>query len=284
MRFFFWLYKLHPANNIFENVGLPPKFGNNPDKDYLEIHFYDLTTNILLDTVRFNVSDGQANGYIYKRVTPDQNDADELVVVVARLIEDGRMVLLPAFYDVVVNFFSQEVGNLYTRPLQITQVSDSRTELVVDFKDTNRDAATLREIKEFVDPSIRIEDLVALVKQLFRDAVLETVDEDEDIEASDIIAEFALQQPVNHEILFNSDNYANEAIIVEEEIARFLRQGNLNDKLPSVYYFMYQKLLQRVAAGDRRIQVDEFNQMANESVDLAFAEARSSFPITVDIT
>jgi len=273
---------------IYERTGIPTDFAEDLQRDFVEFNFYDLNSNALLETVTLTALENYENNYIYRRVTPDTNDADELVVRTSQMVKDGVLRLSPGYYNVVVNFFSHEVGRVYSRPLRIVEgaISNSRKEIVVeypmDFTDEER-AAARNEIREFVVPSMDIEDLIALVKQIFRDSSDETATDVEELTASDITQEYSERNPTQYQVLYNSPYYKNEAMITTEETEAYLQSGRLGDKLPTVYYFLYEELLQSLRRGDRRIQMSEMSVYIRNAIRRAYAEARSRFPNTVQV-
>jgi hypothetical protein len=121
------------------------------------------------------------------------------------------------------------------------------------------------------------------VKQIFQDASAETTSPDESITNEDVDGRFQENYPDQHEMLYNSSLYVNESIIVDDETALFLKNANLNDKIPSVYYFLYQQLIEALSGGDRRIQLEEMERYIEIAVDLAYAESRSRFPNTIEV-
>jgi len=271
---------------IYEKTGIPTDFAEDLKRDFVEFNFYDLNSNALLETVTLTAAHNYDKNYIYRRVTPDTTDVDELVVRTRAMIDDGILRLSPGYYNVVVNFFAHEVGRVYGRPLHILEVSKSRKEMVVEyaqpFSEVER-ALARDEIREFVVPSMDIEDALALVKQIFQDSSDETATSAEELTTSDILSAYSQTYPSQYEALFNSSHYRNEAIIVEEETETFLTEGRLGDKLPTVYYFLYDELLNSLNRSDRRIQLTEMQIYIKNAIRRAFAEHRTRFPKTIQV-
>ena len=65
---------------IYETSGIPTDFGVDLKNDFIEFNFYDLNSNALLEVVTITARQNYENNYIYRRTTPDEDDADELVV------------------------------------------------------------------------------------------------------------------------------------------------------------------------------------------------------------
>lgn len=275
---------------IYESK-VPTDFGDDLKRDFIEFNFYDLNSNALIETVTITGAENYEHNYVYRRITPSETDpngtdSEELVVRTRQMIDDQVLRLSPGYYNVSVNFFSHEVGRVYRRPLRVVETSKSRKEIIVEyaqpFSDEERPLAR-NEIREFVVPSMRLDDLLALVKQIFQDTAEETTTDAEDLTSEDVITRYSEQYPSQYNRLFNSGPDRNEAMIAEDETAGFLKSANLNDKLPSVYYFLYDELIASYGRNDRRVQLDEMKVYIRNAIRRAFAESRSRFPKTVQV-
>ncbi|MEK9767341.1 MAG: hypothetical protein VW683_00355 [Betaproteobacteria bacterium] len=262
----------------------PVKFGIR-NSDFVEFHFYEKNSNALVQTFRLNTKELQENDFMYVRQYGDNPEDNEAVVNVRKLIDAGELIVAPGYYNVMVYFMAREVGDLYKRPLSLSKISPNRKEVVLEFKQNFNESQrqyVRREIREFVEPSMQIQDAVALVKQMFGDALDNTGTEAETLTQSDIENRFREISPQHYAKLYENPAYAPEKLVVIEETQQFIKDGLLQDQLLCVYTELYNFLLDAQSRGDRRIQVSQMDFYINRAIDIVFNATKQRFPATVD--
>ena len=148
--------KAFPVSRIAESVNdtdiiigrQPGEFGFAAT-DNIELHFYD-NANRLIGSVGIPVSSGIISSRTV--ITPNSPKEEKIVIDMTRVQKELGLLIPPGTYSVILNFFSDEIGSLTNRKLNIQEVSPSRTELRLGFDQFG--SVEQNELFEFVQPSV----------------------------------------------------------------------------------------------------------------------------------
>ena len=154
-----------PTDNIISDVIDNGEIGVDSQKDNLEIHLYTRDSNELVKSARIPLNEGLL--YIRNEFRNDiiqfglemwnpERPEDSLIVKYLPDVPAG-------YYNVVINFFSDELGSLNNVNWQISEISPSRTELLIEPIGEVDDA----QYDQFAQDSIHIEEFSRIWATLF---------------------------------------------------------------------------------------------------------------------
>lgn len=233
---------------------VPASFAFDKD-DNIEIHFYTIPGNQLLLSTVVTMNDD-----ILKTHIVSYNDGtykNYIRIDFTKLFINKEILLVPSDYRVVLNIFSDEIGNYTERKLNLDIISNSRTEVQLSFNNTIDDVSreeNLYLLKEFVEKSFNKTDAVGVAEKIFISGV-NLKDSDEGVTATNII-----------------DNIEVGGIqTTEDTIDRIdrieLRQvfeTQLNDFVQYLFKYIREEI---VIKGDDRIQKDEYQELIKKVVN-----------------
>lgn len=241
------LYELIPASfgyDIFDNI---------------EIHFYSLIDNSLVTSLLINADDSEI---LKSHVVTYEDDTfkNYIRIEFTRLFEKNDIILPPGDYNIVLNFFANEVGEYNDRKLYIQRISDSRTEIQLEFfgtDDLEKREENINDLREFLEPSFPRAVAIGVAEKIFKSGV-ELGDPDEGITYSNLLNN--LEVPELNQLYSNTlDRIRRLPPRVEDDM-----EDSINDFLPRLYEKIREQIVIR---GDRRIQEDEFVEFIDNAVD-----------------
>lgn len=133
------------------------------EKELVEMHLYEESTNRLVKSAYIPLSSGLISARVYAQGTAPQDQA--IVFEMTEITRQYFPTVKPGIYNITINFFSNMVGSVDDR-LVIETVSPSRTEIVVAFPQEPT-AEQLNDIAEFVPPSVNKRLAQGIIEQLF---------------------------------------------------------------------------------------------------------------------
>lgn len=227
--------------------------------DNIEVHFYTVPDNtLLLSLVVRTDEDDVLKSHIVTYA--DESFRNYLRIDFTRLFEKNNVILLPGDYKIVMNFFSDEIGSYTDRRLFIDEISESRTEVQLQFFSTNNlveRQENIRDLKEFVEPSFPKPVAIGVAEKIFRSGVTLN-DENEGITYSGILNNFEIPQTTQ------TIENTIERIRRLSPDAETLVESSINQFL----LYLYDRIREEIVLmGDRRIQEDEFNDFIETVVD-----------------
>jgi len=154
------------ATNINDQIILeidPAEFAYESN-DIAEMHLYESSTNRLVASAYIPLSTGLISARVY--ATENQTYTQAVVFEMTEITHRYFSHVKPGLYDATVNFFANMVGSVDDK-LIINKISPSRQEIVVTFPSPPT-AAQLRDIQEFVPPSVNKRLAQAIIEQLFK--------------------------------------------------------------------------------------------------------------------
>jgi hypothetical protein len=148
--------------------------------DNIEIHFYSIPKNILLTSLTVNVREEDIlKSHIVSYA--DGTQKNYIRIDFTELFNKNRTTLVPGNYKMVLNFFSNIIGDINDKKMLIEMISDSRTELQLKFRDTadvELIQKNMMELREYVIPTYNSQEIIRILEQIF---VTGTSLQDEDI-------------------------------------------------------------------------------------------------------
>jgi hypothetical protein len=140
----------------------PADFGFTVN-DNIEIHFYSKLTAGLVFSQRIDLTDDILGIRTIDYV--DNKFRNYITFDFNKYIELYPLKISPGDYEIVINIFSDEIGNYNDKKMLINAVSDSRTEVNLRFKDITE--TNLLELNEFVKPAISKPYLDGILQNIF---------------------------------------------------------------------------------------------------------------------
>jgi hypothetical protein len=223
---------------------LPGSFGYDFG-DNVEMHFYTAQGNtLLLSTV---VSVSEENIFKFHMVEYDDGSIQTyLRIDFTQLMESKNVILLPGDYKMVLNFFSDEIGNYNNKKLYIQEISPSRTELQLGFVD-NTNPVKIDEneklLKEFVSKSF---DKITAI------GVAEII----------LVNSFS-ENDSDTGLTYNGIFTQQERAKIDRAILTSPTQNALEEFLNKTLETFTTKIIEKT---DERIQLDEFLTILEESI------------------
>jgi hypothetical protein len=235
------------------NEQLAGSFGYDVD-DVIELHFYTYPGNTLLlsVTVELNIPD------VLKLHTVQYQDGtfkNYLRIDFTKLFETKNLILVPGEYRLVINLFSNEIGGYFDRNLKIEEVSNSRTEVQLKFRNP-RDVAELEKNKtsarEFVLPSFPKTVATLVAEQILRRGVVN----------NDPL------QGIIYENIVEGQGALQRIRRLGGSVEQELRE-KINEYILNIYEIVREKI---IISNDERLQTDEFFELISDAVDIEIKE------------
>jgi hypothetical protein len=230
------------------NEQLPASFGYDAD-DVLEFHFYTQPGNTLLlsFTVELNIPDILK---IHNVAYEDGTFKNYLRIDFTKLFEIKNLILVPGEYRLVINLFANEIGGYFDRNLKIEEVSNSRTEVQLKFRNP-RDITELEQNKtsarEFILPAFPKKVATLAAEQILRRGVINN-DPLQGVIYENIVEGLGALQRIRR--LGGS---------VEQEL-----REKINEYLLNIYEIVRERI---IISNDERLQIDEFFEFVSDAVD-----------------
>lgn len=223
-------------------------------EDNIEFHFYTIPGNQLLLSTVVTMNDD-----ILKTHIVSYNDGTYKNYIRAdftKLFVDKEILLVPGDYRVVLNLFSDEIGNYNNRKLNLDIISNSRTEVQLSFNDTIDDVfrrENLYLLKEFVEKSFNKTDAVGVAEKIFISGV-QLKDSTEGVTATNIV----------NNIEVNGIQTGEDTIDRIDRIGlQTVFETQLNDFVQYLFKYIREEI---VIKGDDRIQKDEYQTLIRNIV------------------
>lgn len=239
---------------------IPASFGYD-NEDTVEIHFYTVQENALLLSTTIPLNSGILKSHIVSY--NDNTYKNYLEIDFTKLFLDKSLIFIPGEYNVVINFFSDEIGTYEDRQLEIQAISTSRTEVSVGFPATFPENQVLDEyqqniIDEFATPSFSKVDSIGVMEKIITSGV-KSVDDTEGMTASNV-----LPNVTNPERIFNA--LVNAEVFTEV-------QENLNDFIPKLFEVIRQEI---IGNPDIYLQPDELIRHLRYAISIRIGNLQSS--------
>jgi hypothetical protein len=137
--------------------------------DTIELHFYSIPKNVLLLSLLVDIRESDIlKSHIVSYA--DGTQKNYLRIDFTELFRKNQITLVPGNYKMVLNFFSDMIGSTQNKKMIVQQISDSRTELQLSFKDTS-DVELLQtnmaELREYVVPTYNSQEIIRVLEQIF---------------------------------------------------------------------------------------------------------------------
>jgi len=259
-----------PEEPIFleEVVG---SFGYD-NEDNIEVHFYSIPGNQLILSAVIKLSDDIIRSQIVSY--EDGTFKHYIRIDFTKLFEDKALILVPSDYRMVLNFFSDEIGDYDNRILTVTNISTSRTEVELEFNNLNDEVTVVENqelLKEFVEKSFIQSDAVGVAEKIFKSGV-ELDNPTEGVTSTNVIN--------NINIPSEGQTFDNTIARIERINVRTIFEQQLDDFIVTLYEKVREKI---VVEGDERIQEPEFQQFINDAVNEYITNLRQTVDARIKI-
>lgn len=249
-----------PEERVLLEV-LPASFAFDP-LDNIEIHFYTVPGNSLLLSTTITMSDAEVlKSHIVSYA--DGTFKNYLRIDFTQLLNKKELVLIPGEYKMVLNYFSDEIGSYFNRSMYLQEISDTRTEVQLNFIDNTNQvtiAQNEKSLYEFIQPSFNKPTAIGVAEKIFKSGV-ELDDSTEGLIYENITGSIALE-----DIGQTYDNtIARVNRLGDETSTQF--ENLVNQFLPELYEILKEEIVIR---SDRRIQEDEFKDLIETVVKREF--------------
>ncbi len=260
-----------PTEPIFLEE-IPASFGYD-DEDNLEIHFYTIPGNQLLLSTTVVINDQIFKSHIVEYA--DGTYKNYIRIDFTKLFIDKNLVLIPGDYKMVLNFFSDEIGNYNNRILTIDAISPSRTEVQLTFNNTT-DAPTRTEnkqlAKEFVEPSFVKRDAIGVAEKIFKSGV-ELNDSTEGVTAETVVDNITIPE--------ENQTYLNTIARIDRLNLRNSFDVELNNFLVELYSFIREEI---VINEDERVQQSDYEELIRSIVAAKIGRLQSKLDSRIQIS
>jgi len=243
---------------LFEQI--PSSFGYEII-DNIEVHFYTVKGNTLVFSF---IIDSKDSDILKSHVVSyeDNTFKNYIRIDFTTLFEKNNTTILPGNYNVVMNFFANEIGDYNNRKMFVQEISDSRTEVQLQFfqtSDIERREQNIEDLKEFVPSSFPKPVAIGVAEKIFRSGV-QLADDTEGLTYNNILENIELNSSDTTQTIDNTLERVRRLSPVAEDGL----QESINNFLPRLYEKIREEIVIR---GDRRIQEDEFREFIEEAVD-----------------
>lgn len=242
-----------PSEAVFLEE-IPASFAFDKD-DNIEIHFYTIPGNQLILSTVVNLNDGIVKSHVVSY--NDGTYKNYLRIDFTKLFVDKNILLIPGDYRMVLNFFSNEIGNYSNRILNIIEISESRTEVELEFNNTENEiiyAENTYLLKEFVENSLNKTDAVGAAEKIFKSGV-ELNDPREGLTAGNVVSNITIPAA--------NQTYSNTVGRIDRINLRKTFDENLNKFVADLFNFIREEI---VINGDDRIQRDQYRKIIESVV------------------
>lgn len=135
-----------------------------PDRYFVELSLYSYADNRLV----FNtVIDSEVSNDIFYLTTVQYQGQNQFRKLLFIDFSKANLGLIDGRFEVVLNFFIPEVGDANIKPLGITKISPSRTEIEVKLIPDYRTPASASILTSFASPQINKDNVLGAMRQIF---------------------------------------------------------------------------------------------------------------------
>lgn len=276
-----------PAESIlYEEI--PASFGYDYE-DNIEIHFYTVPGNQLLESTRVKLSDNLVKLQIvsYK----DNSYKNYLEIDFTELALQKDILLPPSDYRIVFNFFSDEIGSYDNRKLTITNISPSRSEVELVFNDTTDDVSLETNqtlFREFIDKAFIKADAAGVTEKIFKSGVEIFRTPLEQFTFPPGVTEVLPEEGLTSISVQTNIDLPNINQTYENTLARIDRLGlrqtfdeQLNDFILYLYTFIREEI---IINGDERIQKAQFMGVASKIIKEKIGNLRQTVDSRIKVS
>ena len=255
---------------LFEEV--PASFAFDA-QDNIEIHFYTIPGNQLLLSTTITIRDEIIKSHV---VTYADNSYKTYIRIdFTKLFIDKNLILIPGDYQMVLNFFSDEIGSYADKRLTIDAISPLRTEVQLTFNNVIDEVARREDaylLREFVEPSFNKSDAVGVAQKIFKSGV-ELQDSTEGITVDTIVE--------NIQIPEINQTYENTMARIDKLNLRESFDLQVNNFLLQLGSFIQEEI---VINGDDRIQQDQYEQIIRSIIADKIVELRQVMDMRINVS
>lgn len=175
-----------------------------PSNFFVEMHIYSYANNqLVFSTTTSDLQNSQIFSVTTLQYLQDSSIRRLLFIDFSKILQpfpDGR-------FELVINFFSPEIGNSLTKPLSLTTISPSRTEVELKLTPEYRTPQSASQLRNFALPQINSTWALEAVKYICNQSQSfnPNIPTDKTPLTFDIIQEFL---PVSESIKLNNPNVA----------------------------------------------------------------------------
>ena len=285
-----------PTDEIIADVIGDNEIGLDDSREFVELHFYDRNTNKLAHSVAVPFTDG----FLYvrdsverldKEIAAGNNKSIQLGLefwnpedVGASLFGRYLSTVPAGTYNLLVNFFSNELGTYNDKNWRISQINSTATELIlepIDVTKVNRD-----HLAQFADKSIFITHFRTFMEHMFEKY------KDDELHYKDIITTFiatlALRDPAGYNLIFLQNNleYQTQLKNALKDILSGIYGDFLGPSRDSGDGTMVPNFVERQKIENKfRVTNNDFEGYLQESLAGNLARFKDKFPTTdVNVT
>lgn len=241
-------------------------------EDNIELHFYTIPGNQLLLSTVVTMNDGIVKSHIVSY--GDGTYKNYIRVDFTKLFTDKEILLVPSDYRLVLNVFSDEIGNYNNRKLNLDIISNSRTEVQLSFNDTVDEVyrkENLYLLKEFIEKSFNKTDAVGVAEKIFVSGVSMN-DSTEGVTSTNII----------ENIEVNNIQTTEDTIDRIDRIdLRQIFETQLNDFVQYLFKYIREEI---VIKGDDRIQKNEYQDIIRRVVKERVANLKQTMDARITVS
>jgi hypothetical protein len=254
---------------------IPASFGYDIF-DNIELHFYTVPDNFLIASLVVNAEDDDIlKSHIVSYA--DETFKNYIRVDFTKLFEKNQIILLPGDYKIVMNFFANEIGSYNDKRMFIQEISESRTEVQLQFFGTQnliKREENINSLKEFVPPSFSRPVAIGVAEKIFRSGI-QLSDDTEGLTYNNILENIELEE------IGQTFEETIGKVRKLSPVAEDLVEESINNFLPRLYEKIREEIVIR---GDRRIQEDEFRNFIESVVDSELKYLQSTIDRRISIT
>jgi hypothetical protein len=238
---------------------LPSSFGYET-YDVIELHFYSIPDNILILSTIIDVENAED---ILKSHIVSYNDGtfkNYIRIDFTKLFEENNLILVPGDYRMVLNFFSDEIGDYDSRKMYLQQISESGTEVQLAFYppvDEVEQRSNEDELREFVEPSFDRPTAVGVTEKIFAAGV--RLDDPSEGLTYQNITDNIETPTANQTVESTLDRIARLGEPVVNEFEK-----DIEDFLLLLYEYIKNEI---IIKSDRRIQENEFQEFIEQAIN-----------------
>lgn len=261
------IVRIRDEGVLYEQI--PASFGFETF-DVIEIHFYTIPDNQLALSTIIDVENVEDILKSHIVQYGDDSFKNYLRIDFTKLFELNNVLLVPGDYRMILNFFSDEIGDYSNRKLYVQNISDSRTELQLAFQptnDLNEITQNENELKEFVTPSFDKPTAVGVGEKIFASGV-RLQDSTEGITYENMVQ--------NIDVTELNQTFENTIARINKLGPQVVQdfQSNIEDFLVSLFKTVKEEI---IIKGDRRIQEDEFQEFINTALEIKIKELQQKY-------
>lgn len=268
---------------LFEQI--PASFGYEPT-DYIEVHFYTKQTNSLILSTTIAASDADIlKSHVVSY--PDGTLKNYIRIDFTELFKRKQLILIPGDYKLVLNFFSNEIGDYNNKKMYIDVISNDRTEIQIAFRDNidsngNIDANLIANndklLYEFVEKGFDKVNAVGAAEKIFLSGV-QTENSDEGLTYDNIVGNIYVARTTPNEDQTVENTIDRIENLGENVIQQF--EQEINNFLPKLFETVREEI---IINGDKRIQEEEFKKIIDDAIRLRLNELQAAIDSRIELS